>query len=153
MRRQLTGALVATAALLLPATAVAQSPQTQPPTTTTTTPSCTQNCGERLTVDPNRAAPGDRVAIYPWCGGAPAGKPESRALTGFDARHFFWHATVRNVAPGQYPVTVACPTLGRTLTATLTVLASPAPAPPKQEKPQVPVKPKGAPQTGGGGTA
>jgi hypothetical protein len=69
-------------------------------------------------------------------------------------RYLIWTATVRNVSPGEYPVTLTCPDSRYTASKTLTVLAlPPAPVPPKQEKPQVPVKPKGAPQTGGGGTA
>jgi hypothetical protein len=63
-----------------------------------------------------------------------------------------WNATVRNVAPGEYSVDLNCPKWGHAFNTTLKVLAPP-PAPPKQKKPQVPVKPKGAPQTGGGGTA
>jgi hypothetical protein len=150
MRRQFTGALIATAALLLPATAVAEpAPLTQPPTTTTTTtPACLPNCGGRIVTDPSRAVPGTTIAIITWCGGNghdPA--PVSAALTGIKrVRPYRWNATVRDVAPGAYPVTLSCPD---TATTSVVVLAPPA----RQKKPQVPVKPKGAPQTGGGGTA
>jgi hypothetical protein len=99
--------------------------------------------------------PGDEVFIWPLCGGLPGASPTSSALTEIKRiRYVLWSAKVRNVGPGPYPVTLTCPDSGDTANTTLTVLApAPAPVPPKQEKPQVPVKPKGAPQTGGGGIA
>lgn len=95
--------------------------------------------------------PGDTVLVYSSCLVAPT----SPALTEIKRyRYLIWTGTVRDVPPGPYPVTLTCPVSGRTAGGTLTVLAlPPVPVPPKQEKPQVPVKPKGAPQTGGGGTA
>ena len=55
--------------------------------------------------------------------------------------------------PGTYTATHACGD-GRTATITFRILGTPPPpVPPTQQKPQVPVRPKGAPQTGGGGPA
>lgn len=71
-----------------------------------------------------------------------------------------WYADVRSGdKPGKYRITANCPAEQDSATAEVTVLARSTPAPPTTSAPvpsttpQVPVVPKGAPETGGGGLA
>ncbi|SDX18762.1 hypothetical protein SAMN05421504_102595 [Amycolatopsis xylanica] len=101
--------------------------------------------------------PGKLISVFPKCvviGDDHGGAPRSEALTSVEfagtneyTGYAFWDATVKNVKPGAYLVTVDC--RGKKMSGTLHVPGKVT----EIKKPQVAVKPKGAPESGGGGTA
>lgn len=123
-----------------------------------------------LSVSPEQGKAGDEVTIEATsqeCDGATpksdaletealAGDSESESVSGM--------ATVKDVDPGTYSVSIKCPGSKHTATTKFTVVEEEKPAPtPPAEEPQVSpevvpqvspeVVPEGAPETGGGATA
>jgi hypothetical protein len=103
-----------------------------------------------ISVEPRKGRAGTKVEIELIC---PDQSPVTSAALrigaarpvggGGESRPYFeLDATVKNVKPGAYRVSSTC--AGKPISTTFTVLASAVPV-----KAQVPVKPKGAPETGG----
>jgi hypothetical protein len=152
------GALLAPAAM---ATTDTTTPTTEPTSTTspppTTTTTVTPPSLGWINVAPTSGRSGAAVVVDTGC---PAKSFESAALdvnpTGTHlGDRWRYHAKVKDVKAGTYKVTAYCPSPyspGGSLafTTEFTVLPK-AQEPPT--KPQVPTKPVGAPQTGGGFTA
>ncbi|MEV6609118.1 hypothetical protein [Kutzneria sp. NPDC051319] len=162
-RTAFIGAMAAlgVAGMLLAPVAMATTSTTTPTTTTTTTSPTKPSHPLALFLTPKSGRAGATVTINARCsnpsfstaaldidfdnGGLVAGDPQDPSwnTTQFSAK-------VRDVKPGSYPVTLTCqderyktPSGPGKVTATFTVLP----------KAQVPTKPVGAPQTGGGFTA
>lgn len=113
-----------------------------------------------LHVNPTKGLPGAKTEILMLCG-SPTGevKATSPALKvgkleavpqkpGDVVPWVRATATVQDVKPGTYPITMKCGGAEFTTKATFTVLAKDAPAPAPKNKAQIPVKPKGAADTG-----
>lgn len=160
-RSALIGAVLAVGAVgaLLAPTAMATTDTTTPttePTSTTTTTVTPPSVGW-INVAPTSGRPGAAVVVDLSC---PAQSFNNEALdVTLKGTHlgdkWRYHAKVKDVKPGTYKVTAYCPgphspSSSIPVTTEFTVLAK-GPVPPT--KPQVPTKPVGAPQTGGGFTA
>jgi hypothetical protein len=153
-RSALIGAVLAVGAVgaLLAPTAMATTDTTTP--TTSTTPA---GLGW-INVAPTSGRPGAPVVVDLNC---PAQGFNNDALDVsakgvHQGDKWRYHAKVKDVQPGAYKVTAYCPSPkspsgGIPVTTEFTVLVK-VPVPPPT-KPQVPTKPVGAPQTGGGFTA
>ncbi len=125
-------------------------------------PPPTQQPPEGLVVSPRFVRPGQTAVleVNPSCKGAPRfASPVLTVREPDPANHSSATATVNaNAKPGRYKVSATCtaghPPQDYTRTAHLTVAQKPTP-PSKQQAPPHQVKqvPKGAAQTGGGGTA
>lgn len=146
-RTALIGAMAALGVagmLLAPAAMATTTTTTTAPPTTTTTP----HESIWLHVTPSSVRPGATVYLDTNCLKVNTiGTAEldlfSESTRTADTQRF--KATVKDVKPGRYKVTMECTDVkpSRTVSATFTVLP----------KAQVPTKPVGAPQTGGGFTA
>ena len=152
-RSALLGAVLAVGAVgaLLAPTAMATTTPTAEPTTT-----APGRLGW-INVAPTSGRAGAAVVVDTGCGA----KGFDSAALDIDANgthlgdRWRYHAKVKDVKPGTYQVTAFCqsptsPGGSLSFTAEFTVLPK-AQVPPT--KPQVPKKPVGAPQTGGGFTA
>ncbi|ANN20580.1 hypothetical protein SD37_36660 [Amycolatopsis orientalis] len=148
----LTAGTVAGFLLLAPGAALATSPTNVPSPSPSSSPSAspTQDSDgpgphaspvgilENLTVSPAKGKPGDKVKLDFQCatrGNEFGPKVTSAALTVDSAK---WSATVKDIKPGKYPVTLTC--WGQKSTVTFEVIG---------KKNQVAKVPAGAPQTGG----
>jgi hypothetical protein len=106
-----------------------------------------------VTVDPQKGAPGAKVNIGVLCSepvpvtskALEVGKLEPALEYDVDNPRYAATATVKDVKPGVYDVATNCGSAE--ITTTFTVLGD-APAPAPKAKAQVPVKPKGAADTG-----
>jgi hypothetical protein len=147
-------------------TALAQSssPVPQPPTestTTTTTEPAAQPLPVWLRLSAYSGHPGEKVSIAVACG-ADASPLTTKALRltqplaanaeGHQPWALFANSVIADVAPGSYSVMFHCGG-GQPVKTYFTVLAKEETATPKEGRTQVDVFPKGAPETGGGGTA
>ncbi|MEV4319351.1 hypothetical protein [Actinocrispum sp. NPDC049592] len=111
----------------------------------------------RISVQPSEVAPGGKLTVTVWCLAGP-GDTKARSL-GFAADipvNFEGNngkgvgAGTAAAKPGKYSVIFACK--GQKIATTFTITKPPPTNPnhPTPQPPQVSVKPKGAPQTGGG---
>ncbi|WP_158892020.1 hypothetical protein [Amycolatopsis anabasis] len=154
-----TGALAGTAVLLSPVFAHGQPTSTPvPPSSSPAEPPDHTFLG----LSPQRGEPGDQVLVSVGCPPKLLRGTESAALDigplkvvpdpGTSPRSEAVAKVRKAAKPGRHPVRAFCGTA--TLAADFTVTAAEPPRPPER-KPgaQVPVKPKGAPQTGGGATS
>ncbi|EME57612.1 hypothetical protein [Amycolatopsis decaplanina] len=148
----LAAGTVAGFVLLAPGVALATSPSATPPSSPSASPSPTPSEDpdgpgphaspvgilKDLTVSPAKGKPGDQVKLDFNCatrGNEFGPKVTSAALTVNSTK---WSATVKDIKPGKYPVTLTC--WGQKSTVTFEVLG---------KKNQVAKVPAGAPQTGG----
>ncbi|MBB5855046.1 hypothetical protein ACFQ05_17185 [Amycolatopsis umgeniensis] len=156
----LTAGTVAGFLLLAPGAALATSPTGVPSPSSSASPSPSASPTEdpdgpgphaspvgileNLTLSPAKGKPGDKVKLDFQCAtrnNELGPKVTSAALTvdsanSVDSRK--WSATVKDIKPGKYPVTLSC--WGQKSTVTFEVIA---------KKGQVAKVPAGAPQTGG----
>ena len=148
------GALLAPTAMATTGTTTTTTSSPTPTTTTTVTP---PSLGW-INVAPTSGRPGMAVVVDLSC---PARAFNNDALDvnpkgAHIGDKWRYHAKVKDVKPGTSKVTAYCPSPyspggSIPVTTAFTVLAK-GPVPPPT-KPQVPTKPVGAPQTGGGFTA
>lgn len=120
---------------------------------------------QQLSLSPNQLQPGGTIVItlisdFPLdfkCGG----RATSPGFVAPIEIGFFSHTRLRGEGrviqkPGTYTIRIPCDP-GNFLTGFFTIVGSPSTRPPTNPSPTNPpptvVKPKGAPQTGGGGTA
>jgi hypothetical protein len=152
--------------LAVGSTALAQSssPAPQPPnesTTTTATEPSAQPLPVWLTLSADSGKPGEKVSIAAACGavasplttkGLRLTQPLAANAEGHQPWALFAESVVADVVPGSYSVVFRCGG-GQRVESYFTVLAKENTARPKAGRTQVEVFPKGAPETGGGGTA